>query len=400
MLSADLQALTDDIAERLSAPAVVEDDEQRMVVYSAHGGLIDDIRRDSILNRETRPDVRDWFRQYGIVQSTRPLWIPGDGEQGILGRLCIPIRYHGRLTGFLWLIDDKRELAEQQVAVAEEAARHAGLLMYEELLAERLASTVLSHLLSPSQELRDTAVHQILDEGLLGPDASVSVDVIQVAGSTDPELHPFLTEGLRDVTQQHPRGEILAIAQPDHGTLLICGRGNNGDRAARVADEARVALERRLQRAGAPARVVAGIGDPQHDLADTYLSYRQARLAARVAALIPAIGDIGVWSRLGVYRTIASLPTPNIVIAASDPRLERLLADGEDSVAHTVETYLDLGGDAQATAATLHLHRGTLYYRLQKAERIAGINLHDGADRLAIHLGFKLLRFTGRYPRE
>jgi len=285
--------------------------------------------------------------------------------------------------------------------VAEEAARHAGLLMYEELLAERLASTVLSHLLSPSQELRDTAVHQILDEGLLGQDASISVDVIQVAGPADPELHPLLTEGLRDVTQQHPRGEILAIAHPDHGTLLVCGHhGDAGDRAARVADEARAALERRLQRAGSPARVVAGIGDPQRDLADTHLSYRQARLAARVAALVPAIGDISVWSALGVYRTIASLPTPNTIIAATDPRLERLLADGEDSVAHTVETYLDLGGDAQATAAKLHLHRGTLYYRLQKAERIAGINLHDGADRLAIHLGFKLLRFTGRYPRD
>jgi hypothetical protein len=29
------------------------------------------------------------------------------------------------------------------------------------------------------------------------------------------------------------------------------------------------------QRAGSPARVVAGIGDPQHDPTDTLLSYRQ-----------------------------------------------------------------------------------------------------------------------------
>jgi hypothetical protein len=399
MLTADLQALTDDIAERLSAPAVVEDDEQRMVVYSAHSAVIDEVRRDSILNRETRPQVRDWFRRYGIVQSTRPLWIPSDGEQGILGRLCIPIRCHGRLTGFLWLIDDKRELCEQQVRSAEETARYAGLLMYEELLAERLASSVLAHLLSPSEDLRDAAAQQIVDDSLLVAGAAVSINVVQLVGDPPPEARTLITEGLRDLTRRHPRGEMLALANADHGTLLVAGhRLDTNDQALHLAAETQDALHRRLGRANHRARVVVGIGDPQEDLTGAHNAYRQARLAARIAALVPTVGDLAVWSSLGAYRAIASLPTTHTAVAAADPRLDRLLSAGDPDVAETVETYLDLGGDAQATAARLHLHRGTLYYRLQKAERVAGINLRDGSDRLAIHLGFKLLRFTGRYP--
>jgi DNA-binding PucR family transcriptional regulator len=39
-----------------------------------------------------------------------------------------------------------------------------------------------------------------------------------------------------------------------------------------------------------------------------------------------------------------------------------------------------------------------LYYRLKKAQRISGINLRDGRDRLAIHLAFKIARSSGRYP--
>ncbi|HZC41282.1 MAG TPA: helix-turn-helix domain-containing protein, partial [Streptosporangiaceae bacterium] len=48
----------------------------------------------------------------------------------------------------------------------------------------------------------------------------------------------------------------------------------------------------------------------------------------------------------------------------------------------------------------LHLHRATLYYRLGKAERLTGADLRDGQDRLALHLGLKLARLTGRYPPE
>ena len=66
----------------------------------------------------------------------------------------------------------------------------------------------------------------------------------------------------------------------------------------------------------------------------------------------------------------------------------------------TLETYLDLAGDAKASAERLSLHRGTLYYRLQKAERIAGVDMRSGGDRLALHLGFKLARLLGLYPKE
>ena len=76
-----------------------------------------------------------------------------------------------------------------------------------------------------------------------------------------------------------------------------------------------------------------------------------------------------------------------------------LLPTPDGPVITTLETYLDLAGDAKASAEQLSLHRGTLYYRLQKAERIAGVDLRSGCDRLALHLGFKLARLIGLYPK-
>jgi DNA-binding PucR family transcriptional regulator len=83
-----------------------------------------------------------------------------------------------------------------------------------------------------------------------------------------------------------------------------------------------------------------------------------------------------------------------------DPRLCALFDQADGPVLATLETYLDLAGDAKASSERLRLHRGTLYYRLQKAEQIADVSLRSGDDRLALRLGFKLARLIGLYPRQ
>jgi hypothetical protein len=138
----ELQALVEDLSARIGAPAVLEDHEQRMVVYSAQEGPIDEVRRDSILMRDTRPAVKDWFRQFGIAHASSPLRIPSHPELGILGRLCVPVRFRGRLLGFLFLIDDVRRLDGPDVELAERVSRDAGLLLYEEELDRRLSASV------------------------------------------------------------------------------------------------------------------------------------------------------------------------------------------------------------------------------------------------------------------
>lgn len=402
MLS-ELQVIVDDLAQQLDAPTVLEDHEQRMVVYSSHSGAIDEVRRDSILQRETRPQVRDWFRQFGIIQASSPLRIPSHPELGILGRLCAPVRFRGRLLGFLFLIDDDQRLAADDVAAAEQAGLHAGLILYEEMLAGRLSASVLSHLLASSAELREKAASQLVEQGLVtgGPHAVVYV---RPAGpGPAPGLEELIAESLWELGRRRGYAGLLRMARHDHGVLLVSVPSAEDDQRARAAaQEARGILahhlgSRRPGRAGGPARVVAGIGDPQPDLAAAVVSHRQALLAARVAASVPSVGDLARWRDLGAFRVLVQLPLTERSASCLDPRLVTLL-QAETELAQTVEAYLDLGGDAKRTAERLSVHRATLYYRLGKAQRLTGANLRDGNDRLSLHLSFKLARLTERYP--
>src|SRR6201994_1004051 len=181
-MASELQNIVDELASRLDAPTVLEDHEERMVVYSSHSQPIDEVRRESILRRATRREVMSWFRDQGIVTAAEPLRIPGQPDQGILGRLCVPVRYQGRLMGWLFLIDDQGRLAETDVAAGRRAAEHAALLLYEEELGTRLTSGALAHLLSPDAELRAAAAGQIEDQGRWPARAPVVAAVIQPVG--------------------------------------------------------------------------------------------------------------------------------------------------------------------------------------------------------------------------
>jgi sugar diacid utilization regulator len=397
----ELQALVEDLARRIGAPAVLEDHEQRMVVYSAQDGPIDEIRRDSILRRETRPEVRDWFRQFGIVHASAPLRIPSHPELGILGRLCVPVRFRGRLLGFLFLIDDVRRLEGPDIELVERVSRHAGLLLYEDELDRRLSASVFSHLLTPDLEMRQVAAQQLVEQGLAAADAPHAVVVVRLANGPVPGPGEVIGDAMLELLRRRVQPGLLQMARPDHGVLLVPVASADDDRQVVItASEASAALARavRGQPHGGHVRVITGIGDPQPQLADAHHSYREALLAAKVAAAVPTVGDLVRWRDLGAFRVLVQVPLGDDVRSSCvDPRLLRLIGC-DDDLAGTVETYLDLGCDAKRTAEQLRLHRATLYYRLAKAGRLTGADLHDGNDRLALHLGFKLARLNGSYP--
>jgi hypothetical protein len=395
----NLQILVDDLAQRLDAPTVLEDNEQRMIVYSSHSAPIDPVRRDSILRRDTSREVKEWFRQFGIARALDPVRIPSHPRLGVLGRLCAPVWFHGRLMGFLFLIDDDERLGETEIAAVVHAQRHVGLLLYEEELAQRLSASVLTHLLSPSTELQEVAARQLIEEGLASADAPHTVVYLRTASAAVTDLQEPASEVLRELARRRPTG-LLQTARRDHGVLLVqLPEGEDGRLALTVAHEARDLLAHRLQGTtdGRAARIIAGIGDPQRYLTAAAVSYRQARLAARVAATVPSIGDLPRWRDLGAFRALVQLPQGEIAESCLDPRLVTLL-HADETLLQTLETYLDLGGDVKRTAERLHVHRATLYYRLDKVRRLIGTDLSDGNDRLALHLGFKLARLIGRYP--
>ena len=162
--------------------------------------------------------------------------------------------------------------------------------------------------------------------------------------------------------------------------------------AGQLLDALRIAVR------GLPSvsAVVVGVGRPRAELSEARTSYDEAALAARVAMQLPAVGPVASWSQLGIYRVLSQLTGEEMRNASVHPGLEKLLGDpANQPLLETLETYLDLAGNANATAARMNLHRTSLYYRLHRVERLADTDLKNGNERLSLHLALKLARLTG-----
>ncbi|MCU1491437.1 MAG: hypothetical protein JWM85_2842, partial [Acidimicrobiaceae bacterium] len=240
----ELQLLIDHLAHQLGSSMVLEDREHRTIVHSSQAEPIDAVRRDSILNRATRPEIVAWFRGFGIEQATEPVRIPAHEELGILPRVCAPARCRDQLLGYLWLIDSADTVSGDHLDDVAKAAEHFGLLLYDDQLTQRLVSHTVAHLFSPSGELRETAARQIVDQSLLARDLPVTVVVLDAhagidGGRGEPgDLREVLKEAVDEIGWQAPARSLLGLAQADHGVLVLQPPAVGGEAfVERVAEE-------------------------------------------------------------------------------------------------------------------------------------------------------------------
>ncbi|MFD0638708.1 PucR family transcriptional regulator [Catenulispora yoronensis] len=298
----------------------------------------------------------------------------------MLPRVCLPARWNGVTYGYVWLLEGGEPLDDELLNGAMHEASRAGALLAQQARVRERMEERLQNLLSPERAVVEEAAEEIAALGLVERDRRVAVLVLETVRPEDWQSVPLNLWRL-------PRS-VLAAAETDHISLLV-------PEPHSVADIADRALELYRERLGADARdgVLVGIGAPREDLAEARASWREARLAVRVGRAVPAFRPTAAWAELGIYRLLACGPQRELRDAVVDPAVRRLLEEPE--LLHTAQTYLDHAGSAQQTAAALSIHRQTLYHRLEKIERVTGLDLSDGHDRLRLHLGVSLAPLVG-----
>lgn len=398
MADDDLQGIVDELAERLQRSVAIDDPGIRLLAASRHFGDEDAVRVTSVLNRSVGAELVDDILAQGIAQWTRPGNVVVAVDNA-LPRLCAPVRCNGLLLGYLWLIDTDRSLDPAEIELAEDAAGRAGIVLYRRLILHERSQArheaILRELVSSDQTARAQAIDDLRAEHLF-PDHPTRFRVLaaQLDGD-DPTaavaLESAVEEGLRATDDVH-----LTAANRARAWVLLA---EGTDRVVDAVSSRIVARFASLTRGG--ARIVVGVGTPVEGLDLVVDSYRQAFLAARAALLVPTLGDVARWGRLGPYEVLLKLPVEDLVPAADLPALAELeRQDAHGVLLATLEAFFDNAGDVRRTADQLCVHRATLYHRLKRIEEHTGYRLDRGDDRLTLHLGIKLRALAAAYRTQ
>ena len=114
---------------------------------------------------------------------------------------------------------------------------------------------------------------------------------------------------------------------------------------------------------------------------DVGKSYQQAGAALRLAAMLRAKGNVHSYREFVLMKMLEDIPEAKLSEYLSmllDGAAKELLKD-EDMV-NTAEEFLENNLNVSETSRTLYMHRNTLMYRLDKLERVTGLNLRKFSD--------------------
>lgn len=399
-MAPDLQRLVDSLGDRLGRSVAIDDRNLRLLAYNAYAGSVDDLRVESIMRRKGPRQLAEYVHRLCPAEGGSVFTVPRRPEFGLtIERIGMPIRHADSLLGFVWLLASDGPLSDDESGALQQAAERVGTILQRDHLLDELRQgrvrEYLRDLISGDPRTHGDAAGRLIEEELLvaGPASAL---VVRVPHEPDQPLDDkdrvALAIGLDQGCGRAAPRSAIHLERIDHGVVVIVHATTPS--GAEVDDLAAAVQERVCQAGGyPPEQCHIGIGEPRTSLHEVYGSYVEAKRAAEVARVIPVLGSVIRYSRLSVYGLLAELP-PDRLRHSLHPGLRRLFDHDADSgiLSSTLETFLTNAGDVRRTAADLRLHRASVHYRLRRIEEIANVDLSNGDDRLALHLGLKVAR--------
>jgi PucR C-terminal helix-turn-helix domain len=381
-----LQHIAEQLARDLSRSVIIDDATLRPLAISPQTGRLDRGRVEAVLQRQTSARLRRRITEHGAFSAREPVSIPGDPQQAILPRLCVPLRADDQLLGFLWLIDEPA-LTTEQTRQANAAAAQAGRLLAQRAVQAADQFAVLSDLadglLHEQEQVRQEAAAMLAGQAALTGAPPYALAVIHpVAGRPEPAPDPGKL--------RRAAGNLRLRAAP--GTLVLASPGEGGLVAVTTAD-ALAGLCRTVRGLSGPPLAVGTCGGAA-SLADVHARLANAQYAAYVAARVPQFGRAADWASLGVYAAFQDLCRDPSAPERICPGVGALLDERAGTYRQTMRCYLGCGAQAQQAAGQLHIHRTTLYWRLARVAELVPVDLRRGEDRLKLHLALTLADLT------
>ncbi|MEP7177716.1 MAG: helix-turn-helix domain-containing protein [Pseudonocardiales bacterium] len=331
----DVQQAVEELAATLHCAVLIEDGRHRPLWWSAQGE-VDAVRSRTILQREAPPAAAALVSTLGLAQAQRPIRTPALPAIDMAERWCLPLRNGRQLLGYLWVLDADGSVDAADLAPALECA---------ELAVATLART------QPSPAEREQRRLALLTRLISGANATALSDLIDLEGLRADAMvavNAPLTAGGWAL----PGGSSVHI-DPAPGQTHTSGRPVPLAQLAVAAQRAKTTL--RALRAGA-------------DLAH------------------PS------WDALGAWHLIATAPA-DLAPGQLHHGVDVLLEQKRPDLLVTARCVLDNAGDVTASAEQLHIHRTTLYYRLDRIQQLTGVNLRLATGRDDLHLALRLAAY-------
>lgn len=141
----------------------------------------------------------------------------------------------------------------------------------------------------------------------------------------------------------------------------------------------------------AMVKVRVGYGNRVHNLQDIAKSYQEAKMALEVGHIFYAEKEIISYSVLGIGRLIYQLP-----MSLCEMFIKEVFEHGipnvfDEETMITIQKFFDNNLNISETARQLYVHRNTLVYRLERLEKIIGLDIRKFEDAMTFKIALMVI---------
>jgi len=325
--------------------------------------------------------------------------VPTTTVQGPFTFRAQPMRLARKEGPSFWIIARMREPTAARLSIVEDALTIVSWYLGARLVGDRLERErdarfrigVLNAILSGQEGFDAGLLHNL---GILGwnVDGWCTAFYLQASGESD---------ALRVLTLTDRMSRALA----DHGVtgpLVERPDGWTGWTVSRLEPQASSYRETTVTLAHAVESFLSlapnfklhvGIGRPYLGLEGLRASLSEAKEAVTIAQAAGGMSGVQHIDEMGVRRILLGWYASDSFAEFAQTLLGPLLElDGDGTLLHTLEVYLDEESSATMAAGRLKVHRNTILNRVDRLKTLLTVDLDDPEERLAVQLACRVIR--------
>ncbi len=277
------------------------------------------------------------------------------------------------------------------IALRQELARQQMVEELERKYHDDILNNILNGKIISRQELKRNTE-------LLGIDIDARYRVLVFSLEQEDEAKGDLMEEVRTLGQairthfpctsiKNDVDSVVAIQQVDEE--------KERDDYRRELTEAVEKIQSRLIKEYKDVRLLVGIGRSVEGIAHLSDSYKEANASLPFAdALGEAVGEskgrLIYFSDMGIFQLLSQSQDPDMLMEYVPESLQKLYAykkPQRDDLILTLQTYLNNSRNIKKTAQDLFIHYKTAVYRIDRIEKITGIDFDNPHETLSVQIG-------------
>ena len=198
------------------------------------------------------------------------------------------------------------------------------------------------------------------------------------------------TGALRMLTSLFADGKQDLLFLEDEKHLVLIKAYEKGVTPERAQTDVLSAMDTILSELMIKTRV--GYSTPKETLAELTDAKREASLALRIAGIFQEQREVVAYSKLGIARLIYELPRDLCELFLHEVFGEKLPdQDIDEEMQVTIRLFFENNLNISETARQLYLHRNTLVYRLERFEKLMGLDIRRFDDAMTFQIAMMVL---------